>query len=161
MNPESGMNSESRRGRVLGVRLLQIAVVYLVLGMLGGIYMGITHEVQYGPVHAHMNLLGWATLALAGLIYQVYPELAMHWLARAHAWLHNIGLASMTAGMLGMFSGHMEFFPLALFGALSAMLGVLFFAVNICGRLGTSASRSAQPNRALAAEYGQREARGV
>jgi hypothetical protein len=151
------MNSGSGRERVLGVRLLQIAVVYLVVGMLGGIYMGITHQLQYGPVHAHMNLLGWATLAIAGLAYQVYPELARHWLARWHAWLHNVGLVLMTVGMFGMFSGRMEMFPLAVAGSITAMVGVLLFAVNLCGRLGIRAAHITRPSQTVAAGYFPKE----
>jgi len=129
------MTSTSNRGRTLGMRLLQIAVIYLVLGMLGGLFMAATHQLQYGPVHAHLNLLGWATLAIAGLVYQVYPQLADHWLATAHAWLHNVGLVAMTVGMVLIFSGRMEALPLAFAGSGLAMAGVLLFAVNLCGRL--------------------------
>jgi len=150
------MNSMSNRGRALGVRLLQIAVIYLVVGMLGGLFMAATHQLQYGPVHAHVNLLGWATLAIAGLVYQVYPELAEHWLATAHAWLHNVGLASMTIGMALLFSGRMEALPLAFAGSALAMAGVLLFAINLCTRLRTAsaedqrfASRSARSSQSF------------
>jgi hypothetical protein len=129
------MTSMSNRGRALGMRLMQIAVIYLVVGMLGGLFMAATHQLQYGPVHAHMNLLGWATLAIAGLMYHVRPELAEHWLAPAHAWLHNIGLVAMTIGMAAMFSGRMEALPLAFAGSALAMVGVLLFAINLCTRL--------------------------
>lgn len=135
---DRNLKSTSNRGRALGVRLLQIAVIYLVVGMLGGLFMAATHQLQYGPVHAHMNLLGWATLAIAGLVYHVHPELAEHWLARAHAWLHNVGLVGMTLGMALMFSGRMEALPLAFAGSGLAMIGVLLFAVNLCARLSTA-----------------------
>ena len=46
-------------------RFLKIAVVYLFLGALLGITMGIFQNFALVPVHAHVLLLGWATLALA------------------------------------------------------------------------------------------------
>ena len=54
-------------------RLLKIAVVYLFLGALLGITMGIFQNFALVPVHAHVLLLGWATLNLAGLIYHLHP----------------------------------------------------------------------------------------
>ena len=54
-------------------RFLKIAVVYLFLGVLLGITMGITQNFVLVPVHAHIGLLGWATLALAGVIYHLHP----------------------------------------------------------------------------------------
>ena len=36
------------------------------------------------PVHAHANLVGWASLALFGLTYRAYPALKDGRLARIH-----------------------------------------------------------------------------
>jgi hypothetical protein len=41
------------------------------------------------PVHAHLLLLGWASLALAGIIYHLYPAAGTTRLARIHFWAHN------------------------------------------------------------------------
>ena len=49
----------------MGLRFLQIAVVYLVIGASLGLYMGLTEVFILAPVHAHLLLLGWASLALA------------------------------------------------------------------------------------------------
>lgn len=48
-------------------RFLKIAVVYLFLGALPGITMDILQNFALVPVYAHVPLLGWATLALAGV----------------------------------------------------------------------------------------------
>jgi cbb3-type cytochrome oxidase subunit 1 len=126
-------------GRILGVRLLKIAVAYLVVGVLAGVVMGATHQFQFKSVHAHLNLLGWATLAIAGLMYQLYPGLARHWLARAHAWLHNIGLVLMMAGLTLVIAGRQEFLPAIMVGSLVVTAGVLFFAINLFVRLDAQA----------------------
>ena len=41
-------------------------------------------------MHAHINLLGWTTTALAGLIYSVFPKARARVLARVHFWLMNL-----------------------------------------------------------------------
>ena len=58
----------------MGVKLIKISAVYFVLGVLLGMYMSITHSYDYASVHAHVNLLGWASLALAGVIYVLSPQ---------------------------------------------------------------------------------------
>ncbi|MEN0072958.1 MAG: hypothetical protein AAGC69_01155 [Paracraurococcus sp.] len=52
------------------------AAACLLLGTDMGIAMGVAHDFQYAPAHAHLNLLGWASLALMGLTYQAWPALA-------------------------------------------------------------------------------------
>ena len=56
-----------------GVLWIKAAVVYLVMGVGLGIYMGASGDHVMVPVHAHFNLLGCASLALVGLIYHQFP----------------------------------------------------------------------------------------
>jgi len=44
--------------------------------------------------------LGWASLALAGLVYHFYPAASITRLARFHFWLHNIGLPLFMVGLV-------------------------------------------------------------
>ena len=76
----------------MSARLIRIAVAYLAIGVTMGIVMGITHQFSLAPVHAHVNLLGWASLAIMGVVYRVYPAAGETRLARAHFWIHNIAL---------------------------------------------------------------------
>ena len=52
---------------------LILAAACLIVGVVMGIAMGVVHDFRLGPVHAHLNLLGWASLALFGLTYRAYP----------------------------------------------------------------------------------------
>jgi hypothetical protein len=52
------------------------AAACLVVGVGLGIYMGIVHDHALAPVHAHTNLVGWASLALMGLTMRSWPALA-------------------------------------------------------------------------------------
>jgi hypothetical protein len=49
--------------------------------------MGVNEDLQLVAVHTHINLVGWASLALFGVIYRLYPELAASRLALVHFWL--------------------------------------------------------------------------
>lgn len=68
-----------------------MGISYAVLGFMMGIWMGINQDFTHRHLHAHVNLVGWASMALFGLIYRAYPELAQGALARAHFWLAAIG----------------------------------------------------------------------
>jgi hypothetical protein len=63
---------------------LLLATFLLLCGALLGIVMGAREDFQLTPVHAHLNLAGWASLALFGLAYRAYPELAATKLALYH-----------------------------------------------------------------------------
>ncbi len=82
-----------------GIIWIRLAVVYLVVGVAMGIGMGASHDFTLRPVHAHVNLLGWTTLALAGLIYTVFPAAGRSVLARIHFWLLNISIPIMMAAL--------------------------------------------------------------
>lgn len=51
------------------LRFVKIAVVYLAAGGVLGLAMGVTGAFQLASAPTHMLLPGWASLALAGLVY--------------------------------------------------------------------------------------------
>jgi hypothetical protein len=51
----------------LPLLFLATAAFCLVCGVGMGIAMGMAHDFHLAPVHAHLNLLGWTSLALMGL----------------------------------------------------------------------------------------------
>ena len=93
-------------GPAMGLRLLKIAVVYLVVGAALGLYMGITEVFIMAPVHAHLLLLGWASLALAGLVYHLYPAAGTTMLARIHFWGHNLLLPVFMVALAALLKGN-------------------------------------------------------
>lgn len=111
-------------------RFIIIAVAYLVVGGCLGVFMGITENFALIPVHAHILLAGWASLAVIGLIYHQYPRSSTTSLAKLHFWLHNIGLPIFMVGLASLLTGHS--IPVALpAGAVAFMAGLIVFAVNI------------------------------
>ena len=59
----------------------------------------------YRPAHAHMNVVGFITMMVFGVGYQLLPRLfgaplRHRALAIAHFWLANLGLAGMVTGFI-------------------------------------------------------------
>jgi cbb3-type cytochrome oxidase subunit 1 len=115
----------------MGVRFIKISVVYFVIGVCLGMYMSMTEKFDFTPVHAHINLLGWMSLALAGLIYVAFPKAAETTLAKVHFWLHNISLPIMMIGLSFLVSGVTAATPAVATGGTLMVLGIIVFAVNI------------------------------
>lgn len=78
---------------------LRLSVLFVVLGVALGYYMGATHDFTVSPVHAHINLLGWVSMFLYGLFYRAFPEAAQGWLPKAHLTLAALGLPVMMIGL--------------------------------------------------------------
>lgn len=114
-----------------GTLWLKLAIIYLIVGVGLGMAMGASEDFTLRPVHAHINLLGWATMALAGLIYSVYPEAGMSRLAKIHFWLNNVSLPTMIIALSFVVSGQKQLVPLLVIGEILASIGILIFAANI------------------------------
>jgi hypothetical protein len=110
----------------LDIAFLMLASACLIVGICLGIYIGVNEDFQLVAVHTHVNLVGWVSLALFGVIYRNYPELAASRLARAHFWLavpsalalpvgfylvqaHQVRVVVMVASLLWL-SGALVFF---------------------------------------------------
>ena len=116
-----------RRARLF----LLIAVIYLLLGVTLGNIMGATLDFTYAPVHAHLNLLGWVTLALSGLIYHQYPAAGGSRLGAAHFWLQNLILPVQLGSLFLFLGGNKAIGPLLGISSVLMALALLLLAVNL------------------------------
>lgn len=106
---------------------LILAAIYLLCGVILGIAMGITSDFALAPVHAHLNLLGWVSCAIFGIVYQLFPELADHRLARTHFWLAAVSAAILPIGIaLSILYGDVR---IAIVGSLGWFAATLLFVV--------------------------------
>ena len=64
---------------------------FLVIGLAIGMYMGASGDHRLGASHAHLNLVGFVSSAVFGLVYKAYPAMAAGVLATLHFWLHVLG----------------------------------------------------------------------
>lgn len=108
---------------------LLLATILLICGAVLGIVMGAREDFQLVPVHAHLNLAGWASLALFGLTYRAYPRLAETRLAAWHFVVSGIGSILLPIGIglavLRASNG------LAIAASILWLAGVLMFLVQL------------------------------
>jgi hypothetical protein len=113
---------------------LLLATFMLICGAVLGIVMGAREDFQLMPVHAHLNLAGWASLALFGLTYRAYPQLAANRLAGLHFLVSATGSVLLPIGigfaLLRASPG------LAIFASILWLIGVLMFLAQLARLLG-------------------------
>lgn len=115
----------------MGNRFLRLAVVYALFGVSLGIVMAASHDYTFRPVHAHMNLLGWVSMALFGLWYRSTPAAAETGLARLHFWLYNIALPIQMITLAMYVNGNESVEPVLALASVVMGAGFLFFAINL------------------------------
>lgn len=105
------------------------AALAALTGMSLGIYMGINQDFTLAPAHAHLNLLGWVTMALYGLYHRGAVRGASR-LAWAQVGCGALGFPLM-AGGLGMMlaTGNHDAGDAIVAGALLSLLGMVLFLV--------------------------------
>jgi cbb3-type cytochrome oxidase subunit 1 len=122
--------------------MIRLAVVYFVVGIALGLQMAASNDFTLAPVHAHLNLLGWVSLAIFAGVYRIWPATERSRLARLHGWLYNIGLPFMMLG-LGMLLRQAP--NAAVFlggGGALVILGILCFVANVWMNTGGEARQS-------------------
>ncbi|MGV8985112.1 MAG: hypothetical protein ACOH2H_02360 [Cypionkella sp.] len=113
---------------------LVIGSLYLIIGIILGMYMGGKQDFTLSPVHAHINLLGFTLMTLFGVAYRVMPVLAANMLAKVHFWLHQLGALVLLIGLFLMFSGQMPESTAAIVMPISEVtvfLGMIAWAINV------------------------------
>jgi len=114
---------------------LRLAVVFIVLGVCLGYWMGVTHDFTLSPVHAHTNLLGWVSMFLYGLFYRAVPGAATGVLPKVHAVLAVAGLPIMMAGLTIQLLGVPSLMgfvpPMMIAGPTLVVLGMFVFAAIV------------------------------
>ena len=110
---------------------LRLAVLYLIAGVGMGLYMAASNNHAMTPVHAHLNLLGWVTLALFGLFYRLVPAATGTTLAKLHFWVYVPAHLVQMVLLALFFLGFAAVEPAL--GAVSMLVGVaiVMFAVVV------------------------------
>lgn len=116
----------------MGVKLIKISVVYFAIGVSLGMYMSMAHDYALTGVHVHINLLGWASLALAGLVYHLFPGISKNIFAKLHFWCTNIGIPLMMVGLTCLLLAEVEQFTIIIaIGGVLVVFSVIMFAINV------------------------------
>lgn len=105
--------------------------ILLGLGMCWGIAMAISQNFALAPAHAHLNLLGWVTMAIYGTFYALTRESYSPRLAWTNYICATLGVIIMIptlAIMLG--TGNTALEPFVGIGSLLSLIALLVFAVS-------------------------------
>jgi hypothetical protein len=107
------------------------AITYFVVGICLGVYMGASGDHSLYPAHAHINLLGWASMGLTGLLYRSFPAAAQSALAAWHFWLYQLAVPVMLLAVVAIYTGHGEAEPVTGAASVVVLISVLLFWWNI------------------------------
>lgn len=111
----------------LAYRFMLAGIVFVILGMVLGVYMGTSEDFTLTPLHAHLNLVGWATMMLFGLFYRGDQMAANAPLAQWHFWVAVIGMILFIPGIAGANLGNSTWAMFVIPGALLTLASMLIF----------------------------------
>ena len=129
---------------------IRASLAWFALGILLGIAMAAYPPwVIYRPAHAHMNVVGFLTMMVFGVGYQLLPRLFGHPLfsrrvAVAHWWTANAGLTGMVAGFIVRPYAFRGGSNLVAIGGVLFSLGALGFVYNMWRTFNLADARARQ-----------------
>lgn len=103
--------------------------LYVAAGMVWGIVMAASGDHSLYPAHAHLNLVGWVTMALFGVYYHLVPKAGQHWLAKAHFAVATAGILIMVPGIVVALQQAED--TLAKIGSILTLLSMLIFVATV------------------------------
>ena len=112
----------------LPYRFMLTGILAVILGMFLGLYMGPSQDFRLMPVHAHLNLVGWATMMLFGLYYRSDATAAGSAVAGWHYWVALVGIVLMIIGLAAVQLGNMSLEIVLIVGSVLTLISMLMFA---------------------------------
>jgi cbb3-type cytochrome oxidase subunit 1 len=103
--------------------------LYVAAGMVWGIVMAATDDHSLFPAHAHLNLVGWVTMALFGVYYHLVPKAGQHWSAKVHFAVATAGILIMVPGIVIALQRADD--TLAKIGSILTFVSMLIFVANV------------------------------
>jgi hypothetical protein len=110
-----------------------MGVLCVLCGMVFGMWMGAHHDFAAAPAHAHLNLVGWVTMALYGTFYALTRETLPVKLAWTQFVISTAGILVMIPSLFLLLSNGNDpkFEPGITAGSMLVFLGMLLFAVAV------------------------------
>jgi len=106
--------------------LVGIGFIWLILGMILGLYMGIAGNNQLLVMHIAMLLPGFVVLAVYGMVYRLWPALKESPLSKVQGWAAIIAVLGQVIGAYQFAtSGGTAITVIALSSVLAIIAGVL------------------------------------
>ena len=105
----------------------RLAVFFVIIGMIMGVYMAASHNHTLGQAHAHINLIGWVSLFLIGLFYERRPQLDKSAGARWQVIIYTIGAVVLNASLAALLLGNAGAEPGAAAGSIVVLVSMIWF----------------------------------
>ena len=113
----------------LPLAFFSTAALCVVAGMVWGILMAASGDHGMMPAHAHLNLMGWATLALMGTFYALTGKSdRLGWINYG---LSTLGVVVSIPSLALLLAGNQAAEKGATAGAILALLGMLVFFFEV------------------------------
>ena len=110
---------------------LRLGVLSALVGMTLGVWMGANQDFVLRPVHAHINLLGFASMMLFGLFYRAFPAAGRGWLPVVHFALSVIGFLILMPSLTLLILEKPLFMPAMIASEIMLVLSMLLFVVIV------------------------------
>lgn len=136
----------------ISIAFFTAAVLYALAGMGLGMFMGASQDFTMRPLHAHINLLGWATLGLMGAFYGVAGARAPQRLGWAVFAAMNAGNLMLLSMLYVLLQGKPPILPILLGGEATVVVSMALFGVCVLmsGRAPAVAATDIEPLRRAA-----------
>ena len=110
---------------------LRLGVLSALVGMTLGVWMGANEDFVLRPVHAHINLLGFASMMLFGLFYRAFPAAGRGWLPMVHFALSVIGFLILMPSLTLMLLQKPLFLPAMIASEIMLVASMFLFVVIV------------------------------
>ncbi|TAM98651.1 MAG: hypothetical protein EPN45_17185 [Rhizobiaceae bacterium] len=120
---------------------LTLSLLWLVAGMVFGIWLGATEHFKFAESHAHMALVGFVVSAIFGMMYRFYPAMKQSGLAVWQLWVYQIGALVLVAGKIVVDAGGSP--TLVIAGSFVILAGVVLMLYIFATRRAEAANPAA------------------
>ena len=110
---------------------LRLGVLSALIGMSLGVWMGANQDFALRPVHAHINLLGFASMMLFGLFYRSFPAAARGWLPMVHFALSVLGFLILMPSLTLLILEKPLFMPAMIASEIMLVASMLLFVIIV------------------------------
>lgn len=110
---------------------LRLGVLSALVGMALGVWMGANQDFVLRPVHAHINLLGFASMMLFGLFYRAFPAAGRGWLPMTHLVLSVLGFLILMPSLTLMLLQRPLFMPAMIASEIMLVASMALFVVIV------------------------------
>ncbi len=110
---------------------LRLGALSALVGMALGVWMGANQDFVLRPVHAHVNLLGFASMMLFGLFYRAFPAAGRGWLPMSHFVLSVIGFLILMPSLTLMLLQRPLFMPGMIASEFALVASMALFVVIV------------------------------